>query len=390
MNKLREITVFSPGDSSSLTCWSNVPYLFTKALEQRGIRINRVNIYSNKYLRKTIWKYIIEPIVKAVLKEHAFTFEQTRLNRFLTEMKIKVARLKYTQSDLDLFIGYDYPLNKNGRTCVLFCDWTFEYLVTQRRGTIPCHWERKEIERQTQVIEQADCVISLFPDVAQYMHTKYMNRQICYLGQNVINNADEDGLVEKDLLQDKAESMALVFIGREPYLPGAKLLIDSFQKLKERYPQLELHIIGLTSRQFDFLPKDVYCYGYLNKSDLAQRRMYYSILRKARVCINPTPLWAGYSSMVEAMYFYTPVITSMYQSFVDTFGKELEFGYYLQENRIDEISEKIRLLLDCNGEFYRTKAKSAHDAVKEFTWDSFADKFLTKMNQIVDNKTLQK
>ncbi len=60
---IREVTVFSPGDSRSLTCWSNVPCLFTKSLESKGIKVNRVNIYSNKYIRKTVWKYLIAPIV---------------------------------------------------------------------------------------------------------------------------------------------------------------------------------------------------------------------------------------------------------------------------------------------------------------------------------------
>lgn len=41
---IREVTVFSPGDSRSLTCWSNVPCLFTKSLESKGIKVNRVNI----------------------------------------------------------------------------------------------------------------------------------------------------------------------------------------------------------------------------------------------------------------------------------------------------------------------------------------------------------
>lgn len=386
---IREITLFSPGDSRSLTCWSNVPCLFARALEHQGIRINRVNIYSNKYIRKLIWDPFCAPIIQRLYPSHAYLYEHTRINRFLTALTISRARHKYIHSDLEVFIGYDYPVKKSNIPCVLLSDWTFEYLITQRRGLTPCTWETEEIKRQNQILEKADCVISLFPDIIQYMKKKYQNPNMYYLGQNVINNADEKPLEANEILNEKKVSNKLLFIGRKPYLPGAKLLISSFQKLQEQYPLLELHIIGLSASDFNRLPENIFCYGYLDKSNDEQRSLYYQLLRNARICINPTPLWAGYSSMIEAMYYYTPIITSRYQSFVDTFGDSIQFGSYLKEHTIEHLASSIHQLLTTDPNTYCQKASLAHQAVKGFTWDSFASKFLSTLNQVIQGKNSQ-
>lgn len=376
---IKEVTVFSPGDSRSLTCWSNVPYLFTKALENKGIKVNRVNIYSNKYIRKTIWKYILAPVVNCLYKEHAYAYEQTWFNRACIKMKIQKAISKYKGSDLNILISYDYLPVKSTAPNVLLCDWTFEYLFTQRQAKKPCKWELEEIERQKQIIENADFVISLFPDIVRYMRERYKNTNIFYLEQNVINNAYEHSVDKNRVISDKYHSQILLFIGREGYLEGARMLVKSFQDLKKQYPELELHIIGLTKANFTYLPEDVYCYGYLDKSRDKDRECYYSLLLKAKVLVNPTPLWAGYSSSVEAMFFYTPVIVSRYQSFVETFGEDISFGLYLKDNMSQTLSKLIISVLEQEESKYVELCNNAHDEVKSFTWDSFVDKFLEKV-----------
>ena len=195
----------------------------------------------------------------------------------------------------------------------------------------------------------------------------------------MINNAYEYSVDKNQIVLNKYRSQILLFIGREGYLEGARMLVQCFQELKKQYPKLELHIIGLTKNNFTFLPDNVYCYGYLDKSDDKDRACYYDLLLKAKVLINPTPVWAGYSSSVEAMYFYTPVVVSYYQSFVETFGEDISFGFYLKENKSLVLSELIMSILDQEESMYIHLCDAAHNAVKSFTWDSFVDKFLEKI-----------
>src|SRR3569833_1299656 len=60
MKPLRELTVFSHGDSTLLSTWSNVPYFFTRTIESKGIKVNRVNInppYALEELYdRTVWR----------------------------------------------------------------------------------------------------------------------------------------------------------------------------------------------------------------------------------------------------------------------------------------------------------------------------------------------
>ena len=99
---------------------------------------------------------------------------------------------------------------------------------------------------------------------------------------------------------------------------------------------------------------------------------------KARFIINPSPVWAGYSSIIEAMYFCTPVITTPYKDFVSEFGESIDFGYYIEdfsEIGIGEIIEKM-----CKTACYAEMCKIAHDKVNNYTWDSYVEKILTLTN----------
>lgn len=374
---IKEITVFSEGDSLDLNCWSNVPYCFTKALVNKGININRVNIYSNKYIRKTIWKYIFEPFLSLFYKGNIYTFEQTRLNRFFIKKRIRKALNKYKNSDLNIYMSYAY-LEESKQPNILFSDWTSEYILKHRLERSPFSIEEKFLKIQRCNIEKADMVISLFPDIANTMREMYDGKTIFYLGQNVINNAYNGNLICSDILSLKKESNILLFIGRKGYIEGAKMLVRVFPSLKKIYPELELHIIGLSKNDFEKLPDDVICYGYLDKAK--DNALYYDLLLKARCFVNPTSLWGGYSATVEAMFFYNPVIVSNYRSFVETFGEEIDFGFYVRNNSEEELYSCICKIM--NNTDYEQLCLNAHKNVETFTWDNFVDKFLKQVEMI--------
>jgi hypothetical protein len=49
--KMKEIILFTSGDSTNASTWSNVPYLMAKHFELNNIVVNRVDISSNRYVR---------------------------------------------------------------------------------------------------------------------------------------------------------------------------------------------------------------------------------------------------------------------------------------------------------------------------------------------------
>lgn len=380
MKNIKEITVFSEGDSLDLSCWSNVPYLFTKSLEKRGIKVNRVNIYSNKYIRKTIWRYLCEPVLDYFYKKNEFRLDQTALNRWFVQRRIRQAIRKYKNSDLNLYLSYAY-LEDSSIPNILFSDWTTEYVLRERLHRFPYKIEKKYLDIQRWNMEHADCVFGLFPDISRVMEQLY-KRKIYYLNQNVINNVYDGDLKEDEILARKKDSQILLFIGGKKYLEGARSLVNVFSSLKKRYPLLELHIIGLSDSDFRKLPSSVVCHGFLNKSIEQERDLYYSLLLQAKLFVNPTPLWAGYSSTIEAMYFYTPVVVSNYPSFVSEFGEDIDFGYYVRNQNPDTLYEGINSILD--NQEYNLMVLKAHEVVKSYTWDSYVDHFLQIAQRVID------
>lgn len=382
--KIREVTVFSEGDSLDLNCWSNVPFLFTKSLEKKGIKVNRVNIYSNKYIRKTIWAYFFKPLLDLLFKGNIYAYEQTFLNRWLVRCRIRKALKRFKDSDLNIYLSYAYLDESSGIPNVLFSDWTSEYVLRYRLKRKPYSFEKAYLDIQRRNIQQADIVLSLFPDIARAMEVMYGRSPIYYLGQNVINNVYEGSLEQASILPLKKRSNILLFIGRETYLSGARLLVRSFEILRKDFPNLELHIVGLTASYFEDLPDNVFVHGYLDKSKPAQKNLYYDLLINSRLFINPTPQWGGYSSTVEAMYFYTPVVISDYSSFVDTFGTEIPFGYYVKQSDGSDLCDCLRKVLTNTA--YEQLCIASHKAVSDFTWDNFVDKFLIQVDSVLKIK----
>ena len=176
------------------------------------------------------------------------------------------------------------------------------------------------------------------------------------------------------LLETKAKSKKLLFIGRKTtYLEAAKKLIEAYKLLKqeEGYKDLSLDIVGCAASDFDSLPEGVTCYGFLNKSDEQDRKVYYDLLLGAKVLVNANPKWGAFSSTVEAMYYYTPVIVSPYQDFVKNFGEEVDFGVYNQNFTAESIATDIKSVI--NSENYTEMCNFAHENVKTYTWENYVE-----------------
>lgn len=197
------------------------------------------------------------------------------------------------------------------------------------------------------------------------MNQKYAN--VKYIG-NVINI--DDNL--KINLDYKYNSNSILFIGGKRYVEGAKTLIKSVQYLnEEKHMNLNLNIIGLNENDLNINKKDyINYYGYLNKINGSDHDIYYKLIINAKICINTTPIWAGFSSIIEAMFLYTPIITSKYESFENTFGKKFDSNFYSDNNYIT-LSEKIMMIVNLNKSLYFDLCKEMKNMVSDMTWSQY-------------------
>lgn len=378
---MREIIFFSIGNSSDVSTWSNVPYLFAKQLEKRGIILRRVNLHIGKNVR-ILYNRTLFLLLNIIYPKHEYSFERTFLYRFIVNRLIKKSVKKYSSADFCIFFGYNFYNKFNNIPSLLFGDWTYEILIHERLNREFYWFEKLYSKREETIINSANIIISLFPKCADRIKEQCPEANVFYLGNNVINSLYEEELDDNRILSIKNSSKKILFIGQSKYIEGAKLLIESL-KIISKDDNYELHIIGMDASLFENLPFNVFCHGYLRKDNIKERKLYYDLLISAKVLINPTPLWAGYSSIVEGMFFYTPIVVTPFKDFVDEFGINIDFGVYNEIFSAEVLSQNILSVIHSHN--YLGFCKRAHERVKNYTWDNYIDKLLKQMI-LYDNK----
>ncbi len=374
--EIKEVTVFSDGDASLLSTWSNVPYFFTQTLIDKGIKVNRIDISSSSKYLKSFFNRFIFPIIFRINRDTNYNYFRSLIHFLEVKWKIYKAIKKY--KDSDLFISLTFSFSAVGLTnkpVVLFGDWTYEHFFEYFRNREPDRFERTSIGRENKQINRASFALPLFPKIGDKMKFRYPQANIHYLG-NVINACIEPS---KEIIEKKVKSKCILFIGTLKYREGAKQLIEACNLL-EKGDDVEVHIIGMKESNFDVnLGDNIKCYGYLNKSIPNEKEIYYELLGNAKLIVNTTPQWGAFSSMIEAMYFYTPVITTPYPEFVETFGENITFGYYFDNEPIDVLANSIEKIFDNSN--YKELSSESHRVVKDFTWNNYIDKML----KVIDN-----
>jgi glycosyltransferase involved in cell wall biosynthesis len=194
---------------------------------------------------------------------------------------------------------------------------------------------------------------------------------IRYLG-NVVNLYKAPAPKLKALASEE-EQLNVVFIGSDSYKAGAEILAGSLAHLPQnlRY-RVELHFIGTPSPAGTM--RQIHSYGYLDKANPGDRQLYYDILQKAHLFVNPCQSWGAFSACVEAMYFHTPVVVCPYGEFAATFGEQITFGKYLEVEDAAKLAECISWTLN-NEARWNTLSQRAHESVANFLWETFMTKF---------------
>lgn len=382
--KVKEVTVFTSGDSTKLSTWSNVPFLFTKALLEKNIIVNRVDVSANS-ISKKLYDATALKVINVLSKNTSYDYYRSLVHYYNLKSRIKKGLKIYKNADANIFFAFGFPtagLSKNIN--IQFGDWTFDYYLKEILNKKPDYFERKYISRENYQIACADLVFPLFPGVKKHLEDKNILNKIHYLG-NVINTVVESNELENILL--KENSFNILFAGSYKYIDGANSLIQAFEQLKNTIPNLQLHIIGIERTVFSKLPHNVFCYGYLDKDNPDQQALYYTLLKQAKVFINTTPKWAGFSATIEAMYFYIPVIVSPYYEFIETFGNEIDFGFYCNDNTPEKIEVQIKNIF--NHQDYKTLCTNAHKAVHHFTWGNYIEKMINIVEGYIQRKVAQ-
>ena len=382
MNMKKEIIVFTEGDSLSPDTWSNVPYFLTKSMEELGVDVHRVDIGLST-------SNVIEKIIVLVIKIFIRLFKiidkssnpglginRTFFYKKMVERKMKKAIKKFPNANI-VSMNFSHcgkKFAKNQITCML-CDWTIEYLIEVQQNRKPGFFEKIAIKRQKKEITTSDYVITLFPDVQEYMEKKY-KRKILYLG-NVINS-DLIKFPETETIKQKFSGNRYLFIGRKKYIQSAIGLVNIVKKYnKNNEDKVYVDIIGLNEDDDKtFKSSYVTCWGYLSKGNEQEKRCYYEKILRAKAIVNTTPIWNGMSSLIETMYYDTPIIIIPNPNFIKTFGEVCDFGYYCKSGDDIELINVLEKFQKLTLDDYSRMCIQSHKKVESFTWENYVKKIL--------------
>lgn len=371
--RTKSIYIFTEGDSNELATWSNVPYFLSTTLEKKGYNVIRVD-FSVWNLLKKIWNHTVSPLLDIFYPTHAYQFERTWLYNWFAERKIGNVVKKARNIDLIIIMNFSFYNKWNNVPTITFSDWSYDYYIRIRCQRKPYFFEKNYIERRSEAFKRNFLIVSLFKQCADYIKNRIPTANVKFLGNNVVNMIQRPPSNYKSVINQKRESYSLLFIGMKKYLSGAQLLVDTFDEIKKVFPNAELHIVGLTKADLKNLTDDIYCYGYLHKDNSKEADVYYGLMQKASVFVNPTEKWAGYSSTIEAMYYYTPVVVSPYEEFVGEFGKQINFGVYNKVFSKESLATSILSIF--NADNYDELCLNAHNRVKDYTWDNYVERLL--------------
>lgn len=374
---MKEVLLFTCGNSNDISTWSNVPYLFTKTLEEKGYKLNRVDISPNRTINK-LFNTVSYTLFKRILKRNACPeFHRTWLHRFIVYRRIKRATRLYPNVQFNLFLSYAFYNKYSNQPNVLWCDWTDRVSIERLNRRIK-FYERISLRHEDYVMQKADKVYTMFPKCKEHMEELY-GREIIYLNRNVINTVYDGSFDIEKNIETRYASNSILFIGNTRYIGAAKELINAYNILKEKNQNIELHIIGMTKEQMSVDDKEIHCYGYLRKNIKEEQNLYYSLLHNCKVFVNPAQQWGGYSSTVEAMFYGCPIVVAPYDDFVCEFGTDINFGRYT--NKEEELYKTIDSIINANKDIYKAMCFKAYNRVSDYTWSNYVDDFLESLKK---------
>ncbi|MCI8659816.1 MAG: glycosyltransferase [Lachnospiraceae bacterium] len=379
-----KIIMFTEGDANSVDTWSNIPYFLSQSLEAAGAVVYRSDIgpASSPKAEKLLFlcvDFAAHCLRKVVGNNPIYELNRTSVyyQSVLRKMKNALAQHPDVKNCLTLTFSHSGALlSKCPPRTFMLCDWPIEYLIKVQQNRTPGILEKLAIKRQIKEILAADYVITLFPDVQEFMERTY-KRKILYLG-NVINSKLID-FPEKETIEKKARNNHYLFIGRQKYINSAISLVQAAEHYNKNHEtKITIDIIGLTKEMNPLFSSDyVQCYGYLSKENEEQEKLYYNLILHAKAIVNTTEGWNGMSSLIEAMYYDTPVIIVPNPNIIKTFGNQCDFGVYCKKDTCKAVLEAILTIQAMPNKDYVLTCQQAHKKVETFTWTNYAKKLIS-------------
>jgi glycosyltransferase involved in cell wall biosynthesis len=161
----------------------------------------------------------------------------------------------------------------------------------------------------------------------------------------------------------------IMFLGRIVKNKGLHYLINSYKKLKNKYQNIEVLVVGgiEDKNYFNSLEK-VDGVKFLGQLDGLQKHTIFSI---SDLFVLPTYTENFGIAIAEAMSYKLPVITTTGTPWREI--KEKDAGWWIELNQ-KNLDRALEEALNCDKECLKSKGENGYNIIKNYTWDKQAIK----------------
>jgi len=180
----------------------------------------------------------------------------------------------------------------------------------------------------------------------------------------------------------------IAFVGNITENKGIHILIDTFIKLKKRGIKLNLDIIGggntplkntlISKLENEGFDQSVFWHGYIPHSQMQH------ILSKSYLFVLPTFIDNSPNSLCEAMVMGMPCIASNVGGVPSLINNGVN-GLLVEKNNIDELAEKIQLLLENNNLSMQLGSQASIDAFNRHHPKMVANQTIKVYKEIIES-----
>lgn len=169
----------------------------------------------------------------------------------------------------------------------------------------------------------------------------------------------------------------LLFVGRDFERKGGYVILNAFEKLRQRRPEVEFYVAGPAENPIDYPVEGYYYMGDCTYEKTAQ------LYNKCDVFCLPSYFEAYGLVFVEALTFGLPCIgrNTCEMPYLIEDGKT---GFLIENDDVDSLSEKMSILLD-SIKIKENVRRKRDWYIKEYSWDTVVKRIIAAINE--DHKT---
>ena len=182
------------------------------------------------------------------------------------------------------------------------------------------------------------------------------------------------------------EPNRLVFVGRLVPGKGCELLLEAFAELSLNHPRARLTLVGDGPLRAE-LHAQVVGAGLTDRVEFCGRlgpRQVAGRLAEASVAIVPSQAEGFGLVAVEAMGCGCALVVSDLPVLREVLGSEAS-GLFFRPGRVDDLAEKITLLLDSPDRARQMGEAGRARALTHFGWRASGERYLTLLDELIDS-----